>query len=178
MTKKKWKILLIFSISLLFTFLYFKNTSSCGFDWEGDYYYSIFDENIINQPSLEPFLLSDYMYHPYTDSSLFDQKKINLEEWSKYFSDGVRVNDIEKVLYPAKKDELIELKNEINSIKDSLINKNWKNNTLVKYWRRNKSLNSLDYFIYAKETEPLVEEYYWEIPKRDTALMLNSEIKG
>ncbi len=173
MIKKTWKILLIFSISLLFTFLYFKNTSSCGWDWEGDYYYSIFNEDIINQPSLEPFLLSDYLYHPYKDSSFFDEKKINLKEWKNYFGNIVEINDIEKVLYPTKKAELVELKHAILTHNDSLINKKWQNNALVKFWIKNKSDHSLDYFIYAKEIEPLVEGYYWEILKRDTSLMLS-----
>lgn len=178
MTKKRWKILLIFSISLVFTFLYFKNTSSCGYGWEGDYYYSIFDENIIHQPSLEPFLLSDYIYHPYTDSSFFDEKGINLKEWKNYFGNNVEINDIEKVLYPTNKDDLLKLRNAIWMNNNIYLTDKWHNNSLVKYWITNKSQNSLDYFIYAKEIEPLVEGYTWEIPKRDTALMLKLRDKG
>ena len=178
MTKKRWKIFLVFSISLVFIFLYLKKTSSCGYGWEGDYYYSIFDENIIHQPSLEPFLLSDYMYHPYTDSSFFDEKEINLKEWQNYFGNNIEKNDIEKVLYPTKKDDLLKLRNAIWMKNNIFLIDKWQNNSLVKYWGKNKFQNSLDYFIYAKEIEPLVEEYYWEIPKRDTALMLSLRDEG
>ena len=173
MAKGIFRISFLLLSSLTLFFLSSDDSQSCGWDSEGDDYYSLFNVKLINQPSLEPFFLSDYMYHPYEDSSFFDGKKLNLKEWKKYFGDGVEINDIEKVLYPAKKDEIIILKNAIITNNNLLIKEKWRNNSLVKFWIKNKEDKSLDYFIYAKEIEPLVEEYYWEVPKRDTSLMLS-----
>ena len=173
MKKGIFKISFLFFVSIAILLLNSDNSQSCGWDWEGDDYYSIFNEKLIHLPSLEPFFLSDYLYHPYEDSSYFDGKKINLEEWEKYFGKDVKINDIEKVLYATKKEDLIELKYAVTTNNNLLVKEKWQSNSLVKFWAKDKNHNSLDYFIYAKEIEPLVEEYYWEIPKRDTTLMLS-----
>lgn len=173
MTQGFFKISFLLFVSSILLFLNSDNSRSCGWGGDWDDYYSIFNEKLFSQPSLEPFFLSEYMYHPYEDSSFFDGKKINLEEWKKYLGKDIEINDIEKVLYPTKKDDLVELKSAITTNNKLLVKEKWQKNSLVKLWIKNKNAKVLDYFIYTKEIEPLVKKYYWKVPERDTSLMLS-----
>ena len=80
MGKRIFKISLLLFVSSTLLLLNYDSSRSCGWGGEWDDYYSIFNEKLFNQPSLEPFLLSEDMYHPYEDSIIFDGKKINLTE--------------------------------------------------------------------------------------------------
>ena len=131
MVKGIFKIFFLFFISVILFVFYSDNSKSCSGEWFGDNYYSIFNEKLINQPSFEPFLLSDYLYHPYEDTSFFDGKLINLSEWEKYFGEDVEFNDIEKVLYPTKKDELVELRYAVTTNNNLLVKEKWQHNSLV-----------------------------------------------
>jgi hypothetical protein len=174
MVKKSGKILLLLLISSLILFFNSDTSRSCGGDWwSADYMYSVFNERLINQPSLEPFLLSSYMFHPYEDS-VFNEKKMNLVEWRKYFNNQVDTADIRMLLYPTTFDDLNEIFIKIKHRDYTSIDKKWQDNKLVKYFEKTKKTDPLEYITFAKKCEPLVSNYrYWEPPERDTSLMLN-----
>jgi|WetSurMetagenome_2_1015567.scaffolds.fasta_scaffold05923_4 hypothetical protein len=71
MTKGTLKISFLLFVSIILLFLNSDNSKSCSGEWIGDDYYSIFNEKLINLPSLEHFFFSDYMYYPYEDRNLF-----------------------------------------------------------------------------------------------------------
>ncbi len=175
MGKQFGRILLPLLISSLILFLNSDSSKSCSGDGgPDDNMYSVFNVRLISQPSLEPFLLSNYLFHPYVDS-VFNEEKINLVEWKKYFNNKIDTADIKKLMYPTKFDDVNDIFSKMKSREFTSIDEKWKNNQLVKYWENTRELKSLEYITFAKKCEPLVSENWgwWEPPVRDTTLMLN-----
>lgn len=174
MEKMSGKILLLFLISSFILLFNSDSSKSCGWDfWPSDYMYSVFNERLIDQPSLEPFLLSTYIFHPYEDS-IFNEEKFNLIEWRKYFQNRIDTTDIRMLMYPTTFNDLNDILNKIKRGDYASIDKRWKKNQLVEYFERAKSTCPLEYITFAKKCEPLVSNYTsWYPPKRDTSLMLS-----
>lgn len=173
------KILLIASISSFVFFFNSDNSKSCSFDFTADDYYSVFDPALFNMPSLTPFFLSDLLFFPKMDSSIFDDKLQNLNDWKKYFNSMPDTKDIESIIYPTTQEDIREILFFFTKHKSELVEHKHKDNSLFNYWLKTPNNPSIEYILYAKECEPLVAEfYYWDIPKRDTIAMLRLIEKG
>ena len=175
MTKKLLQILSLASISCLIFLFNSDDSRSCGGDGGmPDDVYAIFNPEIINQPSLEPFLLSGALFYPKEDSILFNQKIQNLLGWKKYFNNKIPMGDLEKIIYSASLDDLQKIQNTISQNNYFNLPDSIKTNALINYWKNNGENSSLDYLVYAKECEPqVVESDYWEDVQRDTLKMLD-----
>lgn len=172
-------LLLISSFVIIFNS---DNTDSCSFDISADDYYSVFDPKLINQPSLIPFFLSELHFFPDEDSSLYNEKLQNILDWKKYFNEKPEIKDIEKLIYPTDKTDLLEIAWYMKKNDYSLLKEKWRYNSLVNHLRETKNINAIEYLVYAKMCEPHVGEYdNWKNPRRDTtgmAGLIESGIKN
>lgn len=179
MTKIISKILLIVSISSFVLFFNSDNSKSCSFDFTTDDYYSVFDPAIFNMPSLTPFFLSELLFFPERDSSIFDDKLQNLNDWKKYFNSIPEIKDIESIIYPTTQDDIREILFFFTKHKSESVEQKYKDNSLFNYWLKNPNIRSIEYILYAKECEPLVADFsYWDIPQRDTVAMIRLIERG
>lgn len=178
----KTNSLKIFFLALISTFIFFfhsDNTKSCSFGFSADDYYSVFNPKLIKQPSLIPFFLSDLIFFPDEDSTLYSDKIQNLLEWKKYFNDRVESGDIEKLLYPTDKTDLKEILGYLEKNDFSLLKEKYKHNSLIEDIRKNRNIDVFRYFVFAKSAEPFIGDYYsWISETRDTTGMADLLYEG
>lgn len=172
MAKTSLKILLIASISSFVLFFNSDNSKSCSFNFSADDYYSVFNPKLIDQPSLIPFFLSDLLFFPEEDSLLYNDKLQNLLDWKKYFDDKPEIADIEKLIYPTDKNDLLEILNYLKKKDYSLLKEKYQTNSFVGYLKKTRNIDAAEYLVYAKMCEPHVAEYnYWHPPIKDSLAM-------
>jgi hypothetical protein len=172
MKQKIYKIFFLFFISVLA--LVFKSdvSNGCGWSPEPDSYYSIFEPGLFKLPLLKPFFLSENEYFPYEKTSSLSDKTDNLKEWIAYFKNVPTIDDVDRIIYSTKKEDILKIINYLKNGDDSLLILNYKHNTLINYWGNHNYSNVLEYVLFTKKCEPyFTVKDEWENYKRDTTGM-------
>jgi len=151
-------------ILLIITLFISTKVLACG---GGEWYYEDTYYNFFNQ-----FLLADKSLHPFlhcpnspfcTDNE--NIKDLNIKDWYAYFNEKPELADIKKFFYHSSIDDLIQLQNALNGVSISkLLDDKLEDNLLFKYLEKKKKANVLAYMIYAKKCEDLtyVPPYSWK----------------
>ncbi len=153
------KKLALLSISILFSVKIF----SCGGgEWYyEDTYYNFFNQFLLADKSLHPFLHCPYSAFCTEDESV---QNLNLLDWQTFFDNEIELNDIKEFFYNSSIDDLTKLQNALNGVTiNELDNNKLKNNKLYKYLKKKKDDNIIAYMIFAKKCEDLIyiPPYSW-----------------
>jgi hypothetical protein len=168
------KILLIASISSFVFFFNSDNSKSCWYEYE-EPINGLFNGYVIKEATLSPFFYvptPNYFGHPPSDSSLISEND-NLKEWGDYFQNNGNKNDVTYLIY---KSSVQDIESIISAISNSQTTVNAKllSNSIVKYLVKNKSVEGLNYLLFAKRCEPSAVGFRtnnWDELVRDTTEM-------
>ena len=152
------------------------NSKGCGPDYDyTEPIYGLFNGDVIKEPTLSPFFFvptPDYYGYPKSDSSLVPEYD-NLKEWNEYFEHYGNQKEISYIIYKSSVPEIESILAEVNN-EQSLISDKLKSNALVQYLIKMKSLEALNYLLYAKLCEPSALgnlKNWWDEITRDTLAM-------
>ena len=156
-TKKRFLLLIISGIFSI-------NSLACGGgDWEYKYsYYNFFNQYLLANQTMHPFLHCPYEAFCVDDDIRFDENAI---DWQHYFNDKPSLEDVNLFIYKSDIDDCVQLQNLINGVSESsLHDKLLLKNTVYKHLKKHKKENVLAYLIYAKKCENLTyqQEYSWQ----------------
>ncbi len=170
MIKRISKILLIVLGSVALSIYPVMLSTGCGGgDYYIDDYMSLVEPSVINEPFLQPFLLSDDHYFDYNLESELEPKVANLEEWHEYFKKKAPIDDIDQLIYSSTIEELDSLAQSIDDKNKKILPARFVNNKAAKFIYKKKRTEFVDYLKYAKRCEPQVSVGwgYWDEPNRD-----------
>ncbi|WP_344757790.1 hypothetical protein [Mucilaginibacter dorajii] len=172
------KKLTIFSISLVACFFIgIAIDLACGPEPDPyDYYASFFHNTIQDNQGYKPFYFNGLLYLN-DDNNPADEGDINSKEWALYLGKGVLTKDVRLAMYdlPHKADSALLL-NYLKSggrLPDSL-----RKNTFLRAMVSGRHNNALQYYRFAKSSEPLVNQFYgdrWNPKQPDPGLLIDKE---
>lgn len=172
MEKKILKIFSLLLISMPLLLIPSDNSEGCGWYPEPDDYYTIFENALFDLPLLKPFFLSENNYFPYEETGSLGERTDNLREWLKYFNNIPTIDDIESIVYPTSKEEIMRIIEYLKTGKDLKLNDRIIKNSLITYLFKNKKNEVPEYLLFAKECEPhVVKNDSWEEIIRDSSAM-------
>jgi hypothetical protein len=174
MAKFSLKILLIASISSFVFFFNSDNSKGCWYEYE-EPINGLFNGEVIKEATLSPFYYvptPNYFGHPPSDSSLISEND-NLKEWSDYFQKNGNKNDLTYLIYKSSVQDIESIISAINNTQ-IIVNVKFLSSSIVKYLVKNKSVEALNYLLYAKRCEPSAVGFRvnnWDELVRDTSEM-------
>lgn len=175
------KILLIASISSFVLFFNSDNTKSCWIEYE-EPINGLFNGDVIKEAALSPFFYvptPNYYGHPPSDSSLISEND-NLKEWGDYFQKKDNKKELATLVYKSSVEDIQLIISSINGNPGS-VNEKFQASALVNSLIKNKSIDALNYLIYAKRCEPSAIGFRtntWDELIRDTTEMKALIIDG
>lgn len=137
-------------------------------------YYSFFNERLLLNSDSEYYQLN----FGGTLSSEFqvdrNKDETNLSQWESYFGEEVTQSYIRGMLYSSNLDQLQQFYSFIRKNKEGTENP-YEGNDLAAWFEANPNDEALDYFVFAKRTEPHAtwSPYYWDDNERDTMAITN-----
>ncbi len=156
MGRRIYKIVILLSISAVILILKSDNSKGCGWEPMPDDYYNIFDHKLFKLPLLKPFFLSDNDFFDYDRTGPLSPETANLKTWLKHFKNLPTIDNIDDIIYKSDKNDLIKIKEFLETGNPDSLKSKYENNTLIEYWKRHDYKSDLNYLIYAKECEPYV----------------------
>ena len=162
---------------LCFTFIAIAPVQNdCGpgpIQFEG---YSFLNEEVLRQtPPIAAFYLDFASMAELANLSRKDQVLDNVTEWTVKVCENALPEDAFTFIYQTPLDVFRQLRTAVQS-KSIAMPSILQDNTFAQYLYRNKCLETIEYFIFAKQCEPHVvaPANSWEgVPKRDVAAMEN-----
>ncbi len=160
---KIFKIWLILFVSTSLLLLPLQVSKGCGYSGDAFTGYSFINPKITNFEEYAPFYFTMDLLYSKEWSTVGD----NISEWQNYFCDEPNKEDIDEVVYLWKIEDLENLKRDIQSVKG--VKTDELKNTFAKQMAECEKIHVIDYLIFAKETEPLIEggNWDWKIKNRD-----------
>jgi|GEM_PF-1920831 len=178
---RNWKIFVpIFISTFLLLLLPSNYLNGCYWDEEESRsMFAFFNQEVAEQEDFKPFYFTFDRLYEYSWDEPANKQSDNIQEWVDYHKGQVTEEDIRHFVYKATGNELSAIKAYVDGTKP---NPPGRINSVVKYWKKNRSTEVIDYLIYAKQCEPKVsiEGYYnpWEEIKRDKQAMLALSEEG
>ncbi len=94
----------------------------------------------------------------------------NVAEWQAFFDNKPKVEDIQKIVYQVSAEEMQQIRAYV--LDAGALNTDLQENSLVKYWKKQGNIESIDYLFYAKVCEPQAQYYdQWDAAERDLEQM-------
>ncbi|MRG47343.1 hypothetical protein GFS24_19645 [Chitinophaga sp. SYP-B3965] len=170
-----WKRFTIFLSSLLFCF--FADVFSCGPEPDPyDYYPNFYNPNIGAKQGFEPFYYTGLTSYYGMEES---EQTINLKEWSAFFKEKVKENDLNEFIYGYTRPDLAALYAFIDKGTPHKLTNNFIKNELTRYFIESKDLETLGYLMYAKQCEAYTHsEDVWTAPIPDSVTMMRLSRNG
>ncbi len=124
-----------------------KISESCGFDYmPEDYRVAFFSPLVLGDAAFQPFYYTSEVINS-TNSDFESDKLRNLKLWQKELGTSVELEDIDKILYAAEADEVL------NAYNDDELELVFGGNTFLKALLKNENKAILEYLMIAKENE-------------------------
>jgi hypothetical protein len=124
-----------------------QTSESCGFSYDAeDYRVSFFMPATLGDDAFRPFYYTSEMINS-VSSEFETDKQRNLKLWQTELGKSVVLSDIDKVLYLADSDEVV------NAYNEKTLDKTFGGNTFVKALLKPKNKAVLEYLIIAKQNE-------------------------
>lgn len=141
------------------------SNSVCGGDYNpGITYYAFLNPGVVSQLNNSPLPPTFEHLYNYAWKDKKKDAQDNLKEWQKYFQNKPVIKDIKQLVYKAGVKESKNIKNFVRGTSTSLALK-WRNNTVVKYLKQKRSVDVINYLIFAKKCEPFVTSNgYYDSP--------------
>jgi hypothetical protein len=171
------KKLIIFSVSLIACFFIgIAIDLACGPEEDPyDYHISFFHNNIQGAQGYGPFYFTNYPFL-YDDTEPADEEVVNTKEWAAYLGAGVKLADVNRMIYGQ------------DNATDILLNKNYlklhrklpdslKNNTFLQALISSKQKAALKYYRFAKEVEGIAycsDIEKWELKATDNQVRIKA----
>lgn len=141
-------------------FLAMGNLEACGWFDPDEEYYNLFDQNLISDKSLSPFLLtysSQYYHNALNDEQTENEINYNLIEWSNFFDKKIVDADLNYLVYESSISELNKIlaTNSLSKAPSELQHAEF----LI-----GKGREAIEYLIFAKKCEQwatIFEHYDW-----------------
>jgi len=172
------KKLIIFSVSVIACFFIgIAIDLACGPEADPyDYYPSFFHNTIQDDQSYRSFYFNGLLFLN-DDNNPVDEADINSKEWAVHLGKGVLMKDVKLAMYdlPHKADSALLLKylKAGGILPDSL-----RNNTFLRAMVSGRHNSALQYYRFAKSSEPLVNQFYndrWNPKQPDPGLLIDKE---
>ncbi len=171
---------IIVPLLLVLLFLLPKKVSEACVSFDNSLYtYSFLDSKIVAEDSeYAPYFLNFSEMYDYYQEVQEAKKTENLEEWRLKTCDYADLTEIEAVIYQGSETELLRLKNAVKA-KNPVPGGRLRDNGFAKYLMSNGCEETLDYLVFAKQTEPHVTAVNaWGDTKRDYAAMKDLQQEG
>jgi len=146
--KNKHMKKLFFTLLILSSFLL--KTKACSWSSEDEAFYNLFNQELVSDKNLHPFLLTydnifyNTNYWSPAEKSL-DSLDYNILEWKKYFDNTISESDLKYLVYKSTTDELnFVLSNKKNNKNTAL------NHSILS---TDKGIEAVKYLIFAKKCE-------------------------
>lgn len=134
--------------------------------------YSFLQTKIVQQPSqIAPYFIPFQSVLARFKQGEKTHRKTNLEEWRERLCDDLVLEEMERIVYKMPIGQLKQLKTNIGSKKMALP-VNLRQNSLAVHLKQYRCMETMDYFIFAKQCEPhVIRTSGWKTPQRDTIRM-------
>lgn len=124
-----------------------KISESCGFSFRAeDYRVAFFSPSVLSDNAFYPFFYTSEIINS-VDASFEIDKERNLKLWQKELGISVELMDIDKVLYLADNDEVV------NAYNEKVLDEKYAGNTFIKAILKPENQPILEYFILTKQNE-------------------------
>ena len=135
---------------------------SCSFSPDADSYgYNFFNQEVLGNPGLFPFLFTWHYYYGNYETKAPDPV---IDEWMPYFKNIPLKEDVSKLIYTVPLGQLLECVNLIAKKKEQMP-ESLSNNSCLRYVFTTKDIEFLTYLLYARRCQPnVVWEDYWSSP--------------
>lgn len=173
-----WKRFTIFLSSLLLCF--FAETIyvfSCGPEPDPyDYYPNFYNPNISAKQGFEPFYYTGLTSYYGKEEP---EENVNLREWSTFFKEKIKENDLNEFIYGYTRPDLAALYAFIDKGTPHKLTGNFMKNELTRYFIDSKDLETLGYLMYAKQCEAYTGSTdVWTAPVPDSVTMMRLSRNG
>ncbi|HQV01261.1 MAG TPA: hypothetical protein PLO59_08880, partial [Bacteroidia bacterium] len=161
----------ILIVSAAIVFIGYKN-NACSFFYDCDeWHYAFFNPEVIQQPHVESFFVTCHGLHD--NNFIYSITDSSMAEWQQYFNNRLELDQLK---------QLFQLnQNETKQLAQSIKQNTRVNQSLSKLFTQlaaTKNTAAIDYFLWAKKTEPLVQAKadYWSYEPTviDTAVYLHN----